>query len=274
MEAELYVNTIEYDQITQSIYQAILRNKGVTNVDVKHNVKVKGCSGVKHQIDVMWQIKPANLVLIECKHYSSPISLDKVRNFFAVLQDIGLARGMMVTKVGYQNGVNQFANYYGIDLKLLRKPIKEDWEDRIKDIPLNITAKVPVSSAEHPINTQVFLSPSSEEQKQRLEVLAAQGKLQISFGPDLRFRDVNGNECTEEMRWWLPRMLDVLDKEEGGPYNKEIQLNDKYISVNPGQPDEEIVQVIGLKVHYYVETLENATNIIHGEEVVRAIMKD
>jgi hypothetical protein len=142
MNADLYNDAIEYEKLTQTIYQMVLAEEGIDNIDVEHNVAVKGRSGVEHQIDVLWRFKQAGVnhaVLIECKNYSTALTLEKVRNFFAVLHDIGNAKGLMVTRVGYQSGVVKFAEHYGIDLKLLRKPTAGDWDGRVKDIHVNIT---------------------------------------------------------------------------------------------------------------------------------------
>lgn len=45
-------DNIEYEKFTQEIYNEILKNLYVKNIDVKHNVKLTGKSGQKHQIDV------------------------------------------------------------------------------------------------------------------------------------------------------------------------------------------------------------------------------
>ena len=43
-------DNIEYEKFTQEIYNEILKNLYVKNIDVKHNVKLTGKSGQKHQI--------------------------------------------------------------------------------------------------------------------------------------------------------------------------------------------------------------------------------
>lgn len=101
MEHNSYSEAIQYEQLTQSIYQAILQNELSNNIQVKHNVEVKGRSGVKHQIDVLWRFKQAgveHMVLIECKNYATNLTLEKVRNFFGVLHDIGNAQGIRLKR--------------------------------------------------------------------------------------------------------------------------------------------------------------------------------
>ncbi|MEW6265857.1 MAG: restriction endonuclease [Thermodesulfobacteriota bacterium] len=277
MDAELYRESIQYERLTQSIYQAILKREGVNNITVERDVNIKGRSGVDHQIDVFWKFKQATIehtVLIECKNYSSAITLEKVRNLFAVIHDIGNCIGLMVTKTGYQSGASEFAKYYGISLKLLRKPTDDDWKGIIKEIRLRITAKAPVSTFEKPISTYLVIESSSDDQKIRLDNLKKEEKLHMPSGPDIKFFNSDGEECTEEMRWWLPKNLNVLDKDDGGPYEQTIILDEKYIYINRGEPSEELVKAACLKVQFYVETLDSVESVIHGEEIVQAILKD
>ncbi|TOF18192.1 hypothetical protein CGJ26_24310 [Vibrio parahaemolyticus] len=76
-------------------------------------------------------------VAIECKNYNSDVSIGKVRDFFAVLHDIGNIKGIFVTKKSYQKGAKESADYYGISLKEMRYPNEADWEGRAKTIVFN-----------------------------------------------------------------------------------------------------------------------------------------
>ena len=110
----------EYEKLAQEIYQAISYAEAVKNINVQHNVKLPGKSGCNHQIDVYWEFEMMGIkhcVAIECKNYSSEVSVGKVRDFFGVLHDVGNTKGIFVTKVGYQSGAEKFANHYGIVLK-------------------------------------------------------------------------------------------------------------------------------------------------------------
>ena len=276
MDAELYSQAIQYEQLTQSIYQTILQKEGVNNIDVEHNISLKGKSGVKHQIDVLWKFKQAGVehkVLIECKNYASSLTLEKVRNFFAVLHDIGNSNGLMVTKTGYQSGAKDFAEHYGIGLKILRKPIESDWENKIKDIHLNIVAKSVSSCEKTPLTAQLFIKSETPEQEKRLEQLNKAGELTIPSGADICFLDKNGDISTEEMRWFLPKLIETLDKDDGGPYTQRIPLENKYLYINEGTSNQELVEIMGIEATYYVESYSEEI-ISHGEEVVEIILKD
>jgi len=120
----------DYEKLAQKIYGEILALQGVENIDVRHNVKIKGKSGVKHQIDVFWEYKYAGIVhrvLIECKHYGHAVSLLHVRNLHGLTTDIPNSTGIIVTTIGFQSGAKEYADFYEMGLKLIRKPRGEDW---------------------------------------------------------------------------------------------------------------------------------------------------
>lgn len=122
-------NSIEYELFTREIYQQLVDADTVKATKVQHDVKLEGKSGQKHQIDVYWEYEIAGIthkVAIECKNYSKPIAISKVRDFYGVLSDLNNVAGIMVTKAGFQEGAKKFAKQYGISLKELRNPTREE----------------------------------------------------------------------------------------------------------------------------------------------------
>lgn len=276
MDIDLYSQSIQYEQLTQAIYQAILQREGMSNIEVEHDVTLRGRSGVEHQIDVLWRFRQAGVehkVVIECKNYATSLTLEKVRNFFAVAHDVGNVTALMVTKTGYQSGAVDFANHYGIGLKLLRKPTEDDWKGKVKDIHVNITAKTIASSADKPIVAELYLRPKDEKQESRVEQLQENGRFEVVADAQFRFVDIHGIPTGEEMAWFLPRHLDTTNKQDGGPYTQKIPLENKYAFVNEGDPDQELMEVIGIVATYYVESFSDEV-ISHGEDIVEAILKD
>jgi len=139
---ELVDTSEDYEKLAQEIYKNILALDGVENVEVLHNANIKGRSGVEHQIDVFWQYKYAGIehkVLIECKYYKNPVSLIHARNMLGLVTDIPNSEGVLVTTQGYQSGVVDFSNHYGIGLKLIRHPQGSDWDGYIQIV--NIEGK-------------------------------------------------------------------------------------------------------------------------------------
>ena len=136
-------DNIEYEKFTQEIYNEILKNLYVKNIEVRHNVKLMGKSGQKHQIDVYWEYQYDNTtfkIAIECKNYNHTVSIGKVRDFFGVLYDLGDVKGIMVTRKGYQEGAKKFGEHYGIDLMKLREP--EEGEAIVAETTLTIDSSV------------------------------------------------------------------------------------------------------------------------------------
>lgn len=115
----------EYERFTQEIIQQLCQATSIKVVTIKHDVKLVGRSGQKHQIDVYWEYEKSGKtyrVAIECKNYSRRISLEKVCAFKGVLDDLDGVKGIMVSKEGFQKGVKKYAREYGISLKELRSP--------------------------------------------------------------------------------------------------------------------------------------------------------
>jgi hypothetical protein len=133
---------IDYELFAKNIYEILLKQEGYENVIVQHNVKLRGISGCEHQIDVYWEFKIAGIthkVAVECKNYSSSVSIGKIRDFASVIEDLKDVKGIMVTKIGYQEGAEKFAKANKIDIKILREPIPSDWDGYIKTIHTTLT---------------------------------------------------------------------------------------------------------------------------------------
>jgi len=76
--------------------------------------------------------------LIECKFYARAIDLPIVRNFFAVIEDVGCDLAAIVTTVGFSSNAQAYAAAKGIDLLLLRDTRDEDLEGGITSIQLHL----------------------------------------------------------------------------------------------------------------------------------------
>lgn len=135
----------EFELFVKAIYEEIIEQEDIDNVRVEHDIKVIGKSGQAHQIDVYWEFSSAGVthrVAVECKEYKNTVSVGKIRDFSAALDDIGNIQGIFVTTQGYQQGAITFAEHKGISLKLVKEPTQEDIDAHqgIKTICLNINA--------------------------------------------------------------------------------------------------------------------------------------
>lgn len=132
----------EFELFTQWVYQRLVNNDILKPTKVQHNVRLKGKSGCKHQIDVYWEYEIAgNLhrVAIECKNYDSLVPVGKVRDFQGVLADLNNVNGIMVSRKGYQEGAKKYADQYGISLKVVRQPA---WNEIIGSITTVVHADI------------------------------------------------------------------------------------------------------------------------------------
>ncbi|ENL8546908.1 restriction endonuclease [Serratia marcescens] len=254
------VNT-EYEKLTQEIYQSICNAEGVKNISVQHNVKALGKSGCNHQIDVYWEFELMGVkhrVAIECKNYSSEVSVGKVRDFFGVLHDISNITGIFVTKVGYQSGAVKFANYYGINLKEIRVPTAMDWEGRVKDIILTITAFFAIIKKR---DIQLDFEWIRENTGMREgDIVDISG-----MANELKIVNANGELITTlyDIENELPRDVEEIDK------IIKREFNDAFITT----PSGDKFKILGISYLYDVVS-ESETSTSEGDLIARAILKD
>ena len=119
------MNSIEYERFVQRAVQALVdADLGPdSDVQVRHDISYPGRSGCVHQIDVYWEVTLGQRtfgVAVECKNLTDTVEIGRVRDFYGVLADTGL-NGVMVTTKGYQRGARMFADYYKIDIFVMRE---------------------------------------------------------------------------------------------------------------------------------------------------------
>lgn len=117
----------EYELLVRDLHAALVASDSVENVNVLHNVKIKGRSGATHQIDVYWEFKVAGVkykTCIECKHYNRRVEKSDVAVFITTLDDIGNATGIFATTVGYQSGAVLLAKERGVRLVTVNHLLK------------------------------------------------------------------------------------------------------------------------------------------------------
>lgn len=109
---------------------------------VIHDIKLRGTSGVKHQIDVSVETgQGKQALLIECKDFSvgnRKVGLGVVRNFQSAVADIQPDEAWIITCVGFTLNARKFAKGKGIKLIVLRMFEQDDEVGRIKSIVLNV----------------------------------------------------------------------------------------------------------------------------------------
>jgi hypothetical protein len=128
----------DYERFVQQVYQSLVSQDAIRNVEVKHNVVLTGKSGATHQIDVFWEFEIAGQryrTCVECKHYSKAVEKTHVASFATVLADIGNANGVLVTTESYQKGAKLLAQHANIRLIVLNPLLREIQVDMVLQIP-------------------------------------------------------------------------------------------------------------------------------------------
>lgn len=256
------IDSVEYEKLTKEIYEALNNAEGVKTVDVKHNVKVQGRSGCKHQIDVYWEFEmmgETHRVAIECKNYTSDVSIGKVRDFFGVLHDIGDIKEIFVTRVGYQSGAVTFADYYKISLKEMRFPNPEDWGGLVKDITLRSTIVMPrVLKMTPNFDMEWLLSEGGFREGDAISV--------VGMSDEVKIVSASSEQITT-----------LLDMENGLPHewqasaekSHSYKFDDAYVLSSDGKR---------LKIksvdYLYEVSAETEETSIEGEKIAKAILKD
>lgn len=141
-----------YEQFVKRLQQALLDSEDIfkqKNILVEANKRlVDGC-GVKREFDLYWEYELGGIIyktVIECKDYSSPVSIEKIDALIGKTHDLPELKAVFATKTGYQSGAKTKALKNNVDLLVVREQCDEDWYDSdgtpyLKTIDINIVAK-------------------------------------------------------------------------------------------------------------------------------------
>lgn len=250
----------EYERFTQEVFRNLSEYHHFNIRTVQHNIKLKGRSGCKHQIDVYWEYEKDGVnhrVAIECKNYNKRVSKEKVCAFQSILVDLGDVEGIMVSKKGFQSGAKQFAEHNGILLKELRTP--NDDETIIGEIELRFHIEKKSTlfkidekwAEEHGINITDY--------KCRLDMISIKNDhlwsnathIPLPISDDI-IRDSKGNKIT------------TLKSGE-----ENIAFEDAYIYTSYWGP----IKILEVKHEHSTEDIQRNISI-DAEGFVKAILKD
>ncbi len=110
----------KYELAVRAIYEALLKQDKVETLEIKQNVKLKGKSADKHQIDVYWRVRMADQTyetIVSVKKWRGKARLMELLTFRGVLDDLpGQPKGIFVSQGGYQRGAIKYAAREGIAL--------------------------------------------------------------------------------------------------------------------------------------------------------------
>lgn len=147
----MYNNGKEYELFVARLQQALLHADQITTqstVTVERNKKIVDNCGIEREFDIFWEYELGGLTyktVIECKDYSSPITVEKIDALVGKIRDIPDLKAVFATKTGYQSGALTKAKQNRIELLVVREQNHGDWFDvdgtpLIKKIVCNLHA--------------------------------------------------------------------------------------------------------------------------------------
>lgn len=139
-----------YESITKYIYETLGKKAGVSVKAYGSNCKVKGKSGVSHQIDVLTAHSDGihtYETAIECKFRKGKVNKDVVMKLVQILEDTGISKGIIVSKSGFTRDGILYAKHKDIGIVHLREYEDKDLLDSspkidIANLDLNIKINV------------------------------------------------------------------------------------------------------------------------------------
>lgn len=255
-------NSVSYEKLAKIIYEDILTLEGVENINVQHNVKVKGESGVDHQIDVFWEYRYAGIthkVLIECKHYGHSVGLIHVRNMHGLLIDIPNSSGILVTTIGFQSGAQEYANFYGMTLKIIRKPKGSDWDGSIQIV--NIEMRI---SQNRYTDFKLEFDGTDAATK---AIIDSDSSVMSVKSTDMVIRDLGHDPCP--LNIWLDQNIPVDLEKALVPLEKALEPNESYLLISGGRE----LKIKKIKASYQSYAFTNSFEI-DDMKLVEAVLED
>lgn len=254
-------NSTEYEKVAQEVYQAILATNDVQTIEVLHNIQIIGRSGVAHQIDVYWRyLKDGteHQVLVECKYYRSTIDLIHARNLLGLLNDIPNSQGVLLTTVGFQKGVVDLCNFYGISLKRLRNPEGSDWDGFIQ--------KVEIEGSLHKTDYLDFSIKFDGNDDESIRSLDGDSHVSVNL-QEAQIQD--GINFPVDMVTWLDRNVPFDESKIDTPLAITLIPPSAYIVLPSGKR----VKILNLNVRY-VHSSRIINLNLDAMDLVRGVLED
>lgn len=134
----------KYENFVVQIQQALFdldTNSGVNNIQIELNKKIIERNDIEREFDIYWEFEYGGhkyKTIIECKDYSTPISIEKIDALIGKTNDISDLKLIFATKTGYQSGAAKKAEKHNIELLIVKEFDVSDWSinDGIREIIL------------------------------------------------------------------------------------------------------------------------------------------
>ena len=128
-----------YEELVKDIYEVLGKSGNIRIVCWGPACKVRGKSGVDHQVDVLTSHSVGihtYRTAIECKYWKKKITKDHIAKLSYILEDAQIEKGVVVSSSGFTSIAKTVAKSANISLVELRKPVDDDWKGRIKSLAI------------------------------------------------------------------------------------------------------------------------------------------
>lgn len=253
-------NGRDYEDFVFKLQQALINSEEYLhqkNILIEKNVKIIDTSGIEREFDLYWEYELAGVIyktIIECKDYTSKISIDKIDALIGKIRDIPDIKPIFATKTGYQSGAEQKAKYNKIELLVVREQTDDDWRDEngnpfIKEIHIDI-------SIQYPVEIKSFLPSINKEWVEKNTNIDISKPISINImNNEIFIIDKKKNE--HYSLFDLSQKLTSLENKEYGNKSKIVELEDAYIEWN-----DIILKIDRYKVDYYISKPNSMPMII------------
>jgi len=141
-----------YESLTKYIYETLRKDYKINIEGHGQNCKIKGNSGVIHQIDVLtseFDGSHTYKTAIECKYWKKKVNKDTVMKLLSVINDSDIQRGVIVSRNGFTRDAQKFAEHHNIKIVELRESGKNDnVQDEIEFGMLDLFFKININRPE------------------------------------------------------------------------------------------------------------------------------
>lgn len=203
----------EFEILLANIHKSL-----APGAEVKHDQRVVGRSGRRRQLDIVINqrigLYPTRIV-IECRKYRRPVSIEKVEAFAAKLGDVDASEGVIVSSSGFDAGAKAVVANRRITLLRYREATNLDW-----NAVTSSDAWVRIISSRREIlsinltlddNEVLVISDGAEPDWSTAKDLAREvvdesplgqrpGRYEIAFEPDEVFALPRGDEIVRVLR--------------------------------------------------------------------------
>lgn len=246
----------EYEQVTKQIYETLGKDAGVIIECFGGSCKVKGKSGVEHQIDVLTSHSDGIHIYktaIECKYWDKTINKDIVMKVSEIIGDAGINKGVIVSKKGFTEDGILFAKFKNIGLVELREIEDKDWEGRIENIVIQINMLLPRIT-----EFQVIVSEPHPD-------------FDVRQGPIDAFEIIYPDSSSEVVEMYIKEFYSELCKKDEG------EILEKVIRLKPNsklnyKPSNKAISIQGFKLTGVLHIGKRRTEI-KGKDHIWLIMK-